>query len=518
MRLLTPGELKPLLTGGGEIAFLDVREQGQYGEGHPFLATPLPYSWLEAGALALLPRKGVRIVLLDAADGVAAMAAARLSALGYTDLAALEGGANAWATAGYTLFKGVNLPSKTFGEMVEHERGTPNISAGEFKAMQDRGDKFVLLDGRPVHEFRRMTIPGSTCCPNAELGHRLPMLVGDRKTPVVINCAGRTRSIIGAQTLREMGFANPVMALRDGTQGWLLAGYELEYGPDRIYPDKITDAALAESRSRAVALRERNGVPAIDQQTLERWRAEEDRTLYVLDVRTAAEFEAGRLAGSRHAPGGQLVQATDSWAAVRGARVVLTDDTGLRAAITAHWLRCMGHDAHSLDLDVSKLAGRETGPAVEIAAGAELPDITPAELASGDFTLLDVNAGMDYRKGHIDGARWACRPRLGRLRLETGTPVVLTAKDRRRAQLAALDLAEAGFGPIHFLAGGEADWAAAGLRLTETPNDPPEADCIDFLFFVHDRQNNLDHARGYLAWETALIGQLDAQERAVFRL
>ena len=34
--------VKPLLTDGGEIAFLDVREAGQYGKGHPFFAVNLP--------------------------------------------------------------------------------------------------------------------------------------------------------------------------------------------------------------------------------------------------------------------------------------------------------------------------------------------------------------------------------------------------------------------------------------------------------------------------------------------
>ncbi len=523
MKFLPPQEVKPRLTGGGEIAFLDVREQGQYGEGHPFFATPLPYSRLEIGAPALLPRRSAPIVLLDDGDGVAEKAALRLAGLGYSAIAILDGGAAGWAAAGFTLFKGVNVPSKAFGELLEHARGVPNISAEEFTSMRARGEKLVLLDGRPESEYRKMTIPGSTCCPNAELGHRLPLFVSDTDTTVVVNCAGRTRSIVGAQNLREMGYPNPILALRNGTQGWLLAGYELEYGADRIYPEVLPKAARAESRERAAALRARHEIPVVDQETLDEWRTDNDRTLYVLDVRTAEEFARGHLPGSRHAPGGQLAQATDQWVAVRGAHIVLTDDTGLRAAITAHWLRCMGHDAHVLDADVSALRDAETGMPEIAAATDPLPDMDPAELASGlasgSLALLDVNVGMAYRKGHIDGARWACRPRLGRLGLAPGTPVVLTAKDRRRAQLAALDLAGAGIGPVHYLTGDRDAWTAAGLHMVETPDDPGQADCIDYLFFVHDRHaDNLEACRQYLAWETALIGQLDEQERGVFRL
>jgi len=522
MKRLSPREVKPRLAAGGEIAFLDVREQGQYGEGHPFFATPLPYSWLEIGAPALLPRRTVPVVLLDDGDGVAEMVAGRLAALGYADVAILDGGAAGWAAAGYTLFKGVNVPSKTFGEMVEHECGTPNISAEQLKAKQERGEKFLLLDGRPVHEYRRMTIPGSTCCPNAELGHRLPLLLSDEETPVIVNCAGRTRSIMGAQSLREIGIRNPVMALRNGTQGWLLAGYELEYGSGRLYPEALPADTLAQSRGRATALRQTHDIPSVDLRTLEAWRADADRTLYLFDVRTAAEYEAGHLPGAVHAPGGQAVQATDQWVAVRGARIVLSDDTGLRAAITAHWLRSMGHDAHVLDLDVSTLDHAETGVRESGIDAPALPEVDPAEvaagLASGSLALLDVNTGMEYRNGHVEGARWAIRPRLGGLNLAAGTTVVLTAKDRRRAQLVALDLAEMGIGPLRYLAGDREAWAAAGLRMVQTPDDPPDENCIDFLFFVHDRHDNMDHARGYLAWETGLIAQLDEQERGVFRL
>ena len=150
MERLLPQDVKPRLTGGGEIALLDIREHGQYGDGHPFFAVPLPYSSLEIGTPRLVPCKAVPIVLLDNGDGVAEKAAARLAGLGYRDIAIMEGGVPAWAATGYTLFEGVNVPSKAFGETVEHTRGTPAIDAAGLKAMQDRGEDFILLDGRTV--------------------------------------------------------------------------------------------------------------------------------------------------------------------------------------------------------------------------------------------------------------------------------------------------------------------------------------------------------------------------------
>ncbi|MDH3231285.1 MAG: rhodanese-like domain-containing protein [Alphaproteobacteria bacterium] len=522
MKSLPPHELKARLAGGGEIAFLDVREHGQYGEGHPFLAVPAPYSRLEAVVPRLVPRRETPVVLLDDGDGVAEKAAQRLAALGYSDIAILQGGATGWAAAGYTLFKGVNVPSKAFGEMVEQARHTPCITAPELKAMQDRGEAPVILDGRPVAEYSRMNIPGGVCCPNAELGHRLPALAPDERTPIVVNCAGRTRSIMGAQSLIELGVRNPVMALENGTQGWLLAGFELERGAARLYPADLPDDMRAASRAKAAAFIQAQGIPAVDAPTLQDWRTDGQRTVYLFDVRTAEEFRRNRYPGAVHAPGGQLVQATDSWVGVRNARIVLCDDTGLRAAITAHWLRQMGHDACVLDYDVTLPVADQ--PIEEIGLVDDvLPRIDAAALramlADGAVALLDLNGSADYRRRHIDGARWAIRPRLERLGLAPDRPVVLTAADWAVAELAAVDLKEMGCRSIRFLAGHEAAWTAAGLRMVATPQDPPDADCIDHLFFVHDRHaGNLDACRQYLAWETGLLDQMDEQERGVFRI
>src|SRR6202162_1294179 len=235
-----------------EIALLDVREAGQFGEGHPFFATPLPYSRLEIDAPRLVPRPDTRIVLLDDGtqadnEGVAVLAGHRLHALGYTNVSVLRDGARGWQAAGYTLFKGVNLPSKTFGELVEHACETPHLSSEELAALIEEGKTHALFDGRTLDEHRKMTIPGAIPVPNGELAYRIGTLVADPATPIVIHCAGRTRSIIGAQTLRNLGVPNPVIALENGTQGWALAGLTLEHGSKRRYPEALDEAAVADA-------------------------------------------------------------------------------------------------------------------------------------------------------------------------------------------------------------------------------------------------------------------------------
>ena len=252
--------LKSWLHDGQEIALLDVREHGQYGESHLFYATPLPYSRLELDVPRLVPRRQVRVVTYDGGEGdagagVAGRAARRLEALGYTQVSVLEGGTQAWSAAGYTLFAGVNLPSKTFGELAEHAYGTPRITAQQLAARQAAGLPLVVLDGRPVSEFHKMNIPGAICCPNGELALRWHALAPDPQTPIVIHCAGRTRSIIGTQSLVNAGIPNPVCALRNGTIGWTLAGQRLAHGQSQRFGEvSQANRHTAASRARATAL------------------------------------------------------------------------------------------------------------------------------------------------------------------------------------------------------------------------------------------------------------------------
>ncbi len=218
------------LSVGREIAFLDIREEGQHGSGHPLLAVNLPYSRLETEIVRLVPRRSCRIVLLDGADDVAAKAARRLAQLGYADLHELAGGATAWSAAGNRLFPSSNVPSKAFAEIIEHECATPAISAAELDDLRRSGERVIVLDSRPVEEYARFHVPGAVTCPGAELVHRFSDLVPSPETLVVVSCAGRTRGIIGAQSLINAGVPNRVVSLSGGTQGWRLAGLEIESG------------------------------------------------------------------------------------------------------------------------------------------------------------------------------------------------------------------------------------------------------------------------------------------------
>ncbi|WP_026144886.1 cystathionine beta-lyase [Pseudomonas asplenii] len=514
---ITPAQLQTWLFDGREIALFDVREHGQYGEAHLFHGVHLPYSRLELEARRLAPNPAVRLVIYDQDGGELSLRAAqRLAELGYRQVHRLEGGANGWQAAGLQLFAGVHVPSKAFGERVEEACHTPHISATELAAWQADGRPLVLLDGRPFDEYRKMTIPGSICCPNGELGYRLHDLVPDEATPVVVNCAGRTRGIIGAQTLINLGVKNPVYALENGTQGWYLADLQLEHGSTRRYRDEQAPAGVEQQRVAARKLAQRAAVPNVGAAQVAAWAESGEGSLFLCDVRSAEEFALGTLPGAQHTPGGQLIQATDLYIGVRQARLVLFDDDGVRAPIVASWLRQLGHDAQVLE------GGLHSGLRLPLPATDEqpaLPSISAPELlgalAEDAVALIDLRPGMSFRKRHLAGSQWSIRPLLAAQVAAEQRPLVLIADDPAVARLALLELPPAQQAAARLLAGDLASWQAAGLALVSDAAALPDERCIDFLFFTHDRHSgNKDAARQYLAWETGLLGQMTEAEIA----
>ncbi|CAM3871841.1 Cystathionine beta-lyase [Pseudomonas reidholzensis] len=503
---ITPAHLHDWLFDGQEIALFDVREHGQYGEAHLFHGVNLPYSRLEIDAPRLAPNRAVRVVVYDEDGGALAVRALqRLQALGYSAVHWLEGGARGWQAAGHELFAGVHLPSKAFGELVEHACHTPRVSAEQLAIWQRQGKPLVVLDGRPLDEFAKMSIPGATCCPNGELGYRFEDLVADPQTPVVINCAGRTRSIIGAQTLINLGVENPVYALENGTQGWYLVDLPLDHGSLQGYPAH-SGRALDQQRNRAERLARQAGVQWVDAQQVIDWNNATEgqpRSLYLCDVRTPEEFASGSLAGAQHCPGGQLVQGTDLYIGVRHARVVLFDNDGVRAPVVASWLRQMGHQAYVLkDALASGVGLAPPQPVAVTLAEAQSSELDGAQ-------LIDLRASSAYRKRHLRGAKWSSRVRLAEQVSGSRQRLVFIADDPQVAELAVSELpSQQRESARLFPQAALGDWP-------QVDNDfsLADADCIDFLFFVHDRHaGNKDAARQYLAWETGLIAQMSDAE------
>jgi rhodanese-related sulfurtransferase len=508
-------QVRDALLARSEIALLDVREEDPHAQEHPLFAANFPFGRIELDAYTKLPRRDVPIVLLDGGEGLAQLSAERLRRLGYTDVSLLDGGIEGWRAAGGELFRDVNVPSKAFGELVEAERHTPSLSAPEVQALIDGGEDIVILDARRYDEYHTMSIPGSISVPGAELALRARELAPDPATRIIVNCAGRTRSIIGTQSLINAGVPNPIAALRNGTIGWTLARQQLEHGQVRSYPP-----ASEHNRQRAAAdartLADRAGVLRIDRGALAALHADAGRTNYFFDVRSPAEYRDGRLPHFRSAPGGQLVQETEQFAPVRGARIVLADSDGVRANLSAHWLRQMNHEVLVVDgLQPSDFH-------VAAAWSAELPPQAPVEeidaailsrwLHDGAQTtvVLDFGSGADYQKRHIPGAWFALRSGLEQAltKLPAAQRYVLTSGDGLLARYAAADLRALAALPVTVLGGGTRAWIAAGLPL-ETGATRLASPLIDRYRRPYEGTDNRAEAmQAYLDWEFGLVAQL----------
>ena len=513
--LRTAADIRRALLAGEELALVDVREEALYATGHPLFAVNIPLSTLETGVYSRIPRRTTPVTVYDNNDGLAATAVQRLQHLGYRDVALLQDGLNGWREAGEELFIDVNSPSKAFGELVEHQQQTPSLYADEVADLLESGADVKVFDVRRFDEYQTMNIPGSTSLPGGELLLRVRDLLPSAQTQVIINCAGRTRSIIGTQTLVNAGLVNPVFALRNGTIGWTLAGQSLTHGQSQQYGE-----LTAENRQRAAdearRIAERAGVKRISAQQLRTWQQQTDRTTYLFDVRSAGEYEAGHLPGARHVPGGQLVQETDHYASVRGARIVLTDDLLTRAEITASWLAQMNWEVAVLD-PAEAAAFRETGPWLAPVPDAGLhpqadPQTVSQWLAAGTTRVLDFTTSANYVKGHIPGAYWLLRADIPALiaagALPEGERYVVTCGSSLLARFAVDQLQQLTGKPVVVLEGGNTAWRAAGLA--------QESGETALLSVRKDRYQRpyegtdipADTMRAYLEWEYGLVDQL----------
>jgi len=390
-----PSQVRSMLLLREEIALLDLRHEAAFASGHPLFAANMASGRIALEAETRLPRKEVLIVVYDAGEGLVAQAEDRLAALGYTNVRQLDGGLQAWQAAGYEVFQDVNSYAKAFGELVESRRHTPSLPADEVAALIASKANIAVLDVRRFDEYATMNIPGSVSVPGAELVLRAGRAAPDPATTIIVNCAGRTRSIIGTQSLINAGVANKVVALRNGTIGWTLAKQNLEHGANRR--GEVGAFEGAEANARDVAYRA--GVRRLGPEEAMALTAQTHRTLYRFDVRSAEEYAAGHIAGFRHYPGGQLVQEIDMAAPVRGARILLTDDRGVRADMTASWLAQMGWE-------VCVLEGGYDG-ALEVGPPQLLPKPDPAHRYRRPYEGTDVDtsamqAYLDWEYGLVE--------------------------------------------------------------------------------------------------------------------
>ena len=500
------------------FAVFDVRERGEYNECQIPGTTSLPRSQIEFRLGQLVPNFAVPIVLYDNAGERASLAAETLAELGYRNISILRGGLAAWRGEGRPTASGVNVPSKAFGEKVHHDRNVPEISADELLRMQKEQKELRILDVRTPEEYGRFCIPGGINIPGGDL-----ILWADElkqsSAPVIVNCAGRTRSIVGTATLRRLGLTN-VRALKNGTMGWVLSGFELEKNPARPTP-QAPEQSRVRALSRAVAIAAEEGITWMSPKEVAAAVANtNDGVTYVIDVRSEAEYGSGHIAGSINVPGGQAVQRADDFIAARNAQVIFISNDSARAVMAAYWYRQMGFP-HVFVLQGGLRAWSESG--AKLTTGAEQDEPLGFEAAKRDATLLqpeqlarklqesstlilDVGSSLDFEAAHIPGAKWISRgwleieiPELFPDRHQT---IVVTCTDGVQSIFAARALQRIGYADVRALSGGIRAWSAAGFS-NEAGLGARLVEPKDVVLSPSIRGSREDMQR-YLDWEVTL--------------
>ena len=474
-------ELSEWMDSNALHAVFDVRERGEYNARQISFATSLPRSQIEFRIAELVPNRDIPLFVYDEGGERAALAARTLAELGYGNVAVLDGGLAAWEREGRPVVSGVNVPSKAFGEKVQHEQAIPDISPEELKLLLDANSKIVVFDVRTPEEYGRFCIPGGLNVPGGDLVHWAEALKQQPETKVIVNCAGRTRSIIGTAALKRLGLSN-VLELRNGTMGWVLAGFELETKPNRQGPPappasraKAVDFALKVAKEEKIGWISAEGILAAS--------ARKDGGLtYIIDVRSESEYESGHIAGSINVPGGQAVQRTDDFIAVRNGKIIFVSDRCARAVMAAYWYGQMSFR------DVSVLQGGIQGwseSGRELARGAEQkapPGYEQAKISARlrkptemqslirepSLAILDVGSSPDYKTAHVPGAKWLSRgwleEKLPHHVPQKNSPLLITCADGRQSVFAARALGSIGYANVSVLDGGVHAWHAAGYE------------------------------------------------------
>jgi rhodanese-related sulfurtransferase len=524
--------LKTMEGDGKEIAIIDPREEGVFGEAHLLYAVNLPLSKLELNIFRMIPRKSTRIVLTDGGEGTSERAAVKLNEFGYGNVAILDGGYPAWKKAGYEIFSGMSVEGKAFGEWITVHYQTPTMTPEQVQERISKGEKVLILDSRPSNEYVNMNIPGSINVPVSELVFRFFQLGVSPDTLVVVNCAGRTRSLIGAQTLINAGIPNKVAAMRGGTMAWQMAGLPLEHGTTRHAPEPW-GANLQKAMQTAQKVADRYGVKVISAKQLDAYKADQDRSLYIIDLRTPDEYRAGHRSDSTYGWGVQLVQGMDKYAATHKARVVLIDNYMVRALMTASWMVQADWPETYVLADPFEGVSLDTGDYKPLVPGSEqvsLPRIKASELntqlQAKKTTVIDVADSLSYKKGHIPGAWFAIRSRLDEAlrKIPQSSNLVVTGDDSALVALTARDLAKISGRPVSILEGGNTAWRKASLPVTPGfENLATKTDDIFLQPFLWGQFEPMSPefkqaANAYFEWELQLPGRLERAKETNFKV
>lgn len=506
--------------GAGNLALIDVREKSIFEHAHIFGSTQIPRRQLEFNFHNLVPIKNTAIVCCDGNGTLSPLAAATLEKLGYTDVYYLDGGVDAWKREGYSTVEGVNVPSKLFGEEIIAMHPIPKIQPLELKELMEKNEDFCTIEVRPPDEVKRSgSIPGAVNIPGVDLLLSI-YDYANTYSKIILTCAGRTRSIVATRAVQLMGIKE-VFDLENGTMGWKLAGLQLDIEAKQSMPPSVKSRIYAKNFAKLLIKYGLVQLLSIEDLNVLKNKSDEE-TVYFFDVRSKEEYQGDHLPGFSWVPGGQAVQCTDDYIALRNAKIILACDDTVRSVMTAYWLGEMGYKnalvlEGGIDACVYKKIGLEEGmprklPPIFQDLLTEVNFITCKSLKGKidqglNLKIIYVGESSDFTQGHIAGSKWISRGKLEKeiadLCPNKKEELIVTCNDQTHSVLAVSTLTALGYEKAHVLKGGMKAWVNCNLEIQKGLSGIsgiPE----DVYLKPYERGDNI-HMKRYLDWEKDLV-------------
>ena len=511
---MSHGVFAALYDAGQPFALIDSRERRDYVNGHWFGSINIPLSDFARSRSNsfrnLIPDTDFAVHILDWQDAASSEAITQLSAMGYTQVTAHKTALPDSHDADNKesgFVKGEYVWSKAFGEIVAHSTALLEVTPAQYLADYQGA---MLFDVRPTAEYREFTLPGSQSLPNSLLLANADALAATGQV-ALLHCAGRTRSIIGACTLRAAGYNGPYAVFRGGTQAWQIDGYEREHNASRVFATDTEASGVVEAFLRRWQIQYSH----VDDAGLAPFMA--DRAGHLLfDVSDDAAADQPLMHGVVKISGTNLIQQTDRSIARYHVPITLFDHgSGSRAAFAAYWLSTMGFIVTVAYLD-SPLGGRHENPApLDNRFTSVAPDQIITWIAK-PVTMLDFRPSKAFARSHLKGSYWANISQILQQSpphdFDKNTPICIIVTNSAEANIIADILVR------H-------NWQIAGIYLWQNTDfneqyleiGEPDLASDESSLFAGRHFGVLQDARDYLAWEEALPAQIDPSIRQLWQ-
>ena len=317
------------------ISFLDIRERKQYVHGFAFGSVNCPFSKFKYLIKELVPDVNTTLILIGVKNiNQKTQIQKILKKLKYHRSFFIKGDYKIWKKYKFPLWAGEYTFSKAFGEWIEITSNIKNLYAKELYKIHKKNHNYLQIDARPKKEFEKFSLPQSVQCSGGELPCYINNTENLRKN-YIVHCAGRTRSIIAYQTLKDFNFKNKKYVLNGGTQNWVLNGFDRKFkNQSKIKSTKINyknDLKLANSIAKKFKI---PSTQIMNKQT----------NCYNFQINSEIK-NFKKIPGWKQVNATTLIQSTDKFISSTNTKILIFSNIPSSAVFTVIWLRRMGYQA-----------------------------------------------------------------------------------------------------------------------------------------------------------------------------